>query len=201
MDELTRARKDGAEIFALWKKTYAKINLLSEKINAEGRPPTEDEQREFDLYNRLNETNSAIHNRLAQLEKSESERLRFTDEKSIAVEFEERTFWFRRFHTSLAIAHGAAFAAAASHLFDDKASALTAAAAWIPMAIFASGMILAGSLPIALHRRAELLAWRLAGVSALLFIVGVVAVLAAVWRKAGYIWPHGFEAIVTRLVT
>lgn len=201
MDELSRARRDGAETFALWKKTYARINLLSETINAEGRSPTDAEQREFDLYNRLNETNAAVQNRVAQLEKSESERLKFTNEKSIAADFEERTFWFRRFHTSLAIAHGGAFAAVASHLFDDKAPASIAAAAWIPMSIFASGMILAGSLPIALHRRAETVAWRLASVSAILFFAGVVSVLAAVWRKAGYIWPVEFEAFVTRLIT
>lgn len=97
---------------------------------------------------------------------------------------EDRTFWFRRFHTSLAIAHGAGFAAVASNLLDPAATASTATAALIPMAAFAVGMVLAGLIPVALYRDAARWAWSLAGISAALFCAALVAAVIAVGVKA-----------------
>lgn len=102
---------------------------------------------------------------------------------------EERAFWFRRFHTSLALAHGAGFAAVASKLFDSNVTASTAAGAWYPMAAFACGMMLAGLIPVALFRETTRTAWSLAIASATLFLGALAAALTAVWLKAGLVWP------------
>lgn len=125
-----------------------------------------------------------------------AERTAIDREKAAAVEAalvsareEDRGFWFRRFHTSLALAHGAAFAAIASKLFDATVDSSTAAGAWYPMSAFAFGMLLAGLIPVALYRESLSTAWRLAIVSAALFVLGLAAALVSVWIKAGLVWP------------
>lgn len=102
---------------------------------------------------------------------------------------EDRSFWFRRFHTSLALAHGAGFAAVCSKLFDPALTAATAGYAFYPMGAFAIGMVLAGLIPVALYRDAGRWAWGLAGASAILFCGALIASLIAIWRQTGWPFP------------
>ncbi|MFZ3007826.1 MAG: hypothetical protein WA047_16790 [Phenylobacterium sp.] len=97
--------------------------------------------------------------------------------------------WTRRFHTSLALAHGAAFAAIGAHVFDPQTTGEVAALAWTPMAIFSLGLVLAGASPFALALRRSRYAWYLAGGSGLLFLIGIAASLAAIWIKADLVFP------------
>lgn len=172
-----------------WSVAYADLNDELRPFNESGEPLTSAMQRKVDLYNQLNSLNVAMQHRLAEVERQEAERLKFADQASIAKEFDERTYWFRRFHTSLAIAHGGAFAAVASKLFDPAATQQLAVAAWYPLALFATGMVIAGALPLALHRRNESLGWRLAVVSACVFVLGLAATLFAIWQKGELFLP------------
>lgn len=187
--ELLKVRAEAARTQAEWRIAKDALDAKVKVINERGESPSELLQIEIDQYNRLNNINAAVQHRAAELERQEAERIKITDEASITTEYQERAFWFRRFHTSLAIAHGAAFAAIGSKLFDKETTAETAAAAWHPMALFALGMVIAGALPLALHRRNERVGWGLAGVSAFLFVAGLVAALAAIWRKADLALP------------
>jgi hypothetical protein len=187
--ELTKVRAEAARTHAEWRIAKDALDAKLKVLNARGETPSGLLQIEIDQYNRLNSTNGAVQHRAAELERQEAERIKITDHASITTEYEERAFWFRRFHTSLAIAHGGAFAAIGSKLFEKDTGADVAAAAWHPMALFALGMVIAGSLPLALHRRNEGVAWCLAGVSAALFVVGLAAALAAIWRKAELVLP------------
>jgi len=90
---------------------------------------------------------------------------------------EERAFWFRRFHTSLAIANGGALAAISSKLLENGVEARSIQAAMAAMVAFASGMLIAGSIPMALYAEKRTLAQRLAYVSAGALILGIVATL------------------------
>lgn len=187
--ELEKVRAEAARTQAEWRIAKDALDAKLTVANARGETPSGLLQIEIDQYNRLNVTNSAVQHRAAELERQEAERIKITDEASITTEYQERAFWFRRFHTSLAIAHGAAFAAIGSKLFDKDTNAQTAAAAWHPMALFALGMVIAGAHPLALHRRNERIGWGLAGVSAVLFVAGLIAALAAIWRKADLVLP------------
>lgn len=104
---------------------------------------------------------------------------------------EDRAFWVRRFHTSLAIAHGAAFVALASHLFDGDQVRLNmiAGATFTSMSVFGTGMLLAGAIPFVMYRGSPSAAERLAFASAGLFVIGVVAALIGVYRAAGLVLP------------
>ncbi|MDZ4372668.1 MAG: hypothetical protein U1C74_14755 [Phenylobacterium sp.] len=105
---------------------------------------------------------------------------READEQASARErADDRTFWFRRFHTSLAIAHGAALAAIASKLLDPGISRTALQVALGPLAVFAVGMILAGLIPYALAREHHVGARRLANVSGGLFVGGLIVTVAA----------------------
>lgn len=189
ISELAKVRAEAERTQAEWRIAKDALDAKLKVLNARGEAPSGLLQIEIDQYNRLNSTNGAVQHRAAELERQEAERIKITDHASITTEYEERAFWFRRFHTSLAIAHGAAFAAIGSKLFDKETTADVAAAAWHPMALFALGMVVAGSLPLALHRRNEVVGWSLAGVSAALFVAGLGAALAAIWRKAGLVFP------------
>lgn len=104
---------------------------------------------------------------------------------------EDRAFWVRRFHTSLAIAHGAAFVALASHMFDGSAEQLgvIANATFIPMVTFSLGMVIAGAIPFAMYRGRTTMAERLALGSAGLFVLGVAFALAGVFLAADLAVP------------
>lgn len=187
--ELERLRTQAAEVHGLFMAAKVKLDAMYERYDH--HPPENDPEAKFlsDDYNSLNTLSSSYQHRLRELERQEAEKTKYVDEQAIATDFGERSFWFRRFHTSLAIAHGAAFAAVGSHLFDKDTTAAVAAAAWHPMALFACGMVVAGALPIALHRRSDKAGWRLATVSAALFVAGIAAALFAVWRKAALVLP------------
>ncbi len=86
---------------------------------------------------------------------------------------EEQTYWFRRFHTSLAIGNGGAFLALATHLLDPALTdQLATDAAWT-LAAVALGVCLAGAIPFALHFSRKRTAWTLAAGSAGLFVIGL----------------------------
>lgn len=187
--ELAKTRAEAALTQSEWRIAKNTLDAKLEILNARGETPSGLLQIEIDQYNRLNTVNSGIQHRLAELERQEAERIKFTDQASITTEYQERAFWFRRFHTSLAIAHGGAFAAVGSKLFEKDTTPAVAAAAWHPMAFFALGMVIAGALPLALHRRNEAVGWALAGASAALFVAGLGAALWAIWCKAGLVLP------------
>lgn len=106
-----------------------------------------------------------------------------------------RIHFDQRFHTSLAIAHGAAFAAIVNHAFDKDTSQAAIRAAVLPLALFALGLLLGGAIPWVRGRRSmtssvvgalseatrnRRTAAVLAGLSAGFFILGVIAAVAAV---------------------
>ena len=186
---LAEVRAEAARVHEEWRQASERLKPQLDQVNARGEAPSAALQAQLDQYNRLVQIDSGLQHRLAKLEQQEAERLKFAAQASITSEHEERAFWFRRFHTSLAIAHGAAFAAIGSHLFDKDVRVAVVAAAWSPMALFAAGMVIAGMLPLALHRRDERLGWRLASISAVLFVVGLAAALLGLWRLAGLVFP------------
>lgn len=100
------------------------------------------------------------------------------------VQHERREFWFRRFHLSMGIAHGAGLAAITSKVFDSAVSAGSVAQTWWAMFCFAAGLILAGAIPISLYFGKSRVAWGLASVSAGLFIAALAVAVAAAWAKA-----------------
>lgn len=137
------------------------------------------------LQDRLKE----LQDKLARLRDEALHREQLVADAEQRAQVDDANFWFRRFNTSLAIAHGAGFAAIGSKLFDKETPPDIIVAAWHPMAIFALGMVAAGVLPIALYFRRQLLAWSLAGASATLFAAGLVAALVAMWLRAAMVWP------------
>lgn len=92
-----------------------------------------------------------------------------------------RDYWFRRFHTSLAIANGGAFAAVASHLFAPELTAFQSAAAFWPMTVFAAGLVAAGLIPMLLYARWFTAAWAASAMSAVLFCVGLISAVVGAW--------------------
>ncbi|MGE5565446.1 MAG: hypothetical protein ACM3YN_04710 [Parcubacteria group bacterium] len=94
---------------------------------------------------------------------------------------EDAAFWLRRFHVSLAIAHGGAFAAIMNNLFSAKDVQDLAAVLFWPLTCFGTGLLTAGVIPVALYRRARTVPWLLAALSGMLFVAGVVGGLAAVF--------------------
>lgn len=141
--------------------------------------------RKNELENRIKE----MRDRFARLRDEASHRESMLADAEERAQVDDANFWFRRFNTSLAIAHGAGFAAVGSKLFDKETPPEIIVAAWHPMAIFAVGMILAGSIPVALYFRRQNVAWALAGLSAALFAAGLFAALLAMWLRADMVWP------------
>ena len=90
----------------------------------------------------------AARERLDLLEKELAGHIEAFEADRRRHERENGDWWFRRFHTSLAIAHGAAFAAIASNAFDADKIKTTAALVAAPLATFGIGMILAGLIPV-----------------------------------------------------
>ena len=108
-----------------------------------------------------------------------------------AREFDESTFWFRRFHTSLGLAHGAAFVGLANSLFNKDTPTSLVASLLSPMVAFGAGMLMAGTIPLALHAKRARFGWGLALTSAVLFLLGVLGSLIAVWTRGqpAIVWP------------
>lgn len=172
---------------ALTEKSGKRLKEITDKANALGAiGPAGTTKEEVDRVK--GELLAAVAEHQANTERL----ARATDEAARQLEDgeeETRQFWFRRFHTSLAIAHGAAFAALGSNLFDKDTPAAVIAGAWHPMALFAAGMVIAGVLPMALYAKKEPLAWKLAGASAAFFLAGLGACLIAMWLRAEMVWP------------
>lgn len=125
---------------------------------------------------------STVRQRLRQIDDR-------TSEQAASVAHERREFWFRRFHLSLGLAHGAGLAAIMGKIFDSAVSAPAAAGAWWAMFAFALGLVLAGLLPVTLYKERHKWAWVLAGVSAVLFIWALLVLLGAAAVKAHHVWP------------
>jgi len=139
----------------------------------------------------LTAANNATRKRLDDLEddlrelQSEETRLRGDREagERAASEARGRTRiqsqaeWSKRFHTSLALANGAAFAAIASKLLDKDVPQTTVAAAIPPVLLFGIGVIAAGLLPYFLATEREKAVGPLAGVAAVSFALGIFAVV------------------------
>jgi hypothetical protein len=97
---------------------------------------------------------------------------------------DDRTYWFRRFHTSLAIANGAAVAAIASKLLDKDVERLAVAISLVPLSLFALGMVLAGAIPVLLATDKRRVGEICAGVSATALIFGLIMTIAGLGRLA-----------------
>jgi len=119
----------------------------------------------------------------AEFEASEERRRANLEAEILRIAEDGGTFWFRRFHTSLAIANGAAFVAIAGHIMDPTISVSLAAAAWYPMSAFAIGILAAGTIPVALHHRHPQTAWGLSTFAAAMFVLGLGFTLNAVAIK------------------
>lgn len=98
-------------------------------------------------------------------------------------------FWFRRFHTSLAIAHGAAFVAIGSKAFEPALNADAKIAAAYALIWFGTGVVLAGVIPAVLFLHHQRAAWALAAGSAVAFVCGLATAIAAFVTNAGLVWP------------
>jgi hypothetical protein len=149
----------------------------------------------FDLDRELGELSlqeRRIIDEQEQRDKGHRAELAATEARIVA---EERAFWFRRFHTSLAIAHGAAMAAIANKLFDKEVHVAAIKAALAPLSIFAVGMILAGLIPLALFQGRQRTADMLGYGSGLLFGGGVAATIAALIYLA---WSQPTAQTTTR---
>lgn len=131
---------------------------------------------------------SAEVKRLTELELERGFTVRVASEQA---KREDRSFWFRRFHTSLALAHGAGFAAVGSKLFDGATGKAAVQGAFYPMLCFAVGMVVAGLIPVALYLDRAKLAWGLAIGSAVLFVLALLNAVIAVWFAAWPLWPFG----------
>lgn len=124
---------------------------------------------------------------IREVDAAEEDRLRLVADAENRAQVDDENFWFRRFNTSLAIAHGAAFAAISSKLFDKDATADLMAATFNPLAAFAVGMVLAGAIPLPLFTRRSEWATLLSILSALTFVLGLGLVLAAVAKAGGLV--------------
>lgn len=85
-----------------------------------------------------------------QLDEAVAEFERFKDQLLVDEAAEQRAgavHWDRRFHTSLAIGHGAAFAAIINHVFDKDTSRAAIQAASPAIVIFALGLLTSGAIP------------------------------------------------------
>lgn len=116
-------------------------------------------------------------------------------ELSVEAARQDVAHWDRRFHISLAIGHGAAFAAIVNHVFDKDTSRAAIQAATGAIIVFAAGLISSGAIPWVLATPLSLdnssaafdaanesrtRARRLAKLSAALFVAGLVASLGGV---------------------
>lgn len=100
------------------------------------------------------------------------------------VKAEDRAYWFRRFHTSLAIAHGGALAAIASKLLDKDVERVAVKVALVPMTFFSIGLVLAGLIPYTLALERRRTSQAAANISAGLFVGGLIATLIGLYALA-----------------
>lgn len=150
------------------------------------KPRTERNQTYADAVNRARRNIEHCDAQISELELHERKLLdqvaSIEGAKAEAVariQAEERGFWFRRFYTSLAIGNGAAMAAVANHLFNPDTAQATVRAGLTPFVCFASGVVLAGTIPMFLGYNARKTATTLTVLSAGLFLGGLVATAAA----------------------
>jgi hypothetical protein len=68
---------------------------------------------------------------------------------------DDAIFWFRRSFTSLALIHGAAFATMASGLLQSKSPQLTSKIVFVPLVLFAAGLVVAGIIPFLFYLGAD----------------------------------------------
>lgn len=122
--------------------------------------------------------------------------------------------WDRRFHTSLAIGNGAAFAAIVNHVFDKDTSQAAIRAAAPALILFALGLIVSGAIPWVRATRASGVvdtnkalraaaksrkrASGLARLAAALFVIGVVMSVGGVIVLG---WPRLLPAPVQTKAT
>lgn len=87
---------------------------------------------------------------LAALDDDDERQVETLRQSRLAAAREGSAFWFRRYCTSLAIAHGGAFVAIVAGVLQSDRTAFIAAAAFLPLVHFGVGMVMAGFLPITL---------------------------------------------------
>ena len=99
------------------------------------------------------------------------------------------SFWFRRFHSSLAIASAAAFLAISTHLFDPETAKNTVRASVYPMGFFGTALITSGCVPAAFALKKERAGWALSIAAAALFSVAIFFAVAGAISIGGLPWP------------
>ncbi|WP_428151415.1 hypothetical protein [Brevundimonas sp.] len=124
-----------------------------------------------------------------RLDDSENERADAASLRRAEHREEQRQFWFRRFHLSVGLAHGAGLAAISSKVFDKDVSAATVSGAWWSLTAFVLGLLIAGLIPIALYFDRTRWAWWMASGSAAAFVWALCVVLAGAAVKAQHVWP------------
>ncbi len=130
-----------------------------------------------------------LNDKLAELRREE---VRLLDGDTVATrqhELAQRSFWFQRLNTSLAIAHGAGFAAVASHLFDPNTTAASAGLSLPAMTTFGLGALVAGAIPLPLAYEKRPVATWLMAIAAGLFVMAVgLATYGAGLKAFGHVW-------------
>lgn len=145
------------------------------------------------------------------------EEQRYIEERSaltIRSADEERAgaiHWDRRFHTSLAIGHGAAFAAIVAHAFDHDTSQAAIQNALPALLCFGAGLMAGGAIPLLLARhgdpfnakatleladRARRDGRAMGQISAGLFALGVALSIFGVWKMAYPVKPAKTTEII-----
>jgi hypothetical protein len=173
-----------AEIEEQLNRRLAKLEVAEAELLAQGvKPSSWTRRRQASLLKQV----TTLTAQLGRRRKDEAAHAVWMAEQRQAdamfaqrLELDGGPFWFRRFHTSLAIAHGAAFAAVIAHVFDPESPRSLAVLAEIPLVCFAIGMCSAGLIPVALHSKNNDFAWLLALTSGFALIAGLVTTIYAV---------------------
>lgn len=111
-----------------------------------------------------------------------SEILLGIEQSRLARKEDQFAFWYQRLNTSLAIAHGAGFAAVAAHLFDPSTTPQSAGLGLPALAVFGVGTIVAGSIPLALLVENPSAPRRITPIlSSLAAVLFCAAILASLW--------------------
>jgi hypothetical protein len=68
-------------------------------------------------------------------------------EDDLQIARDERSFWYRRFYTSLSLGHATGFLAISAGVLQSDNAATIAKAATLPMSCFGAGLLLSGLVP------------------------------------------------------
>lgn len=125
-----------------------------------------------------------LNRQIAELEANKRDLIEQAAEPVRLLELSQRAYWFQRLNTSMAIAHGAGFAAVSAHLFDPATRPADVAVSLPAMAAFGLGAIVAGAIPWPLAHDMKRLASWLTRFAAGLFVLAIALALGGAGLKA-----------------